>query len=49
MARNSIVMVLVTGLTIGTVFTLFVVPVVHTLLAGQYRADASQQCEPLSG
>lgn len=37
-ARNSIGIVLVTGMTIGTVFTLFVVPSVYVLLAGRHRA-----------
>ncbi|MBO0698358.1 MAG: efflux RND transporter permease subunit [Zavarzinella sp.] len=38
MARNSIGTVLVTGMTVGTLFTLFVVPVVYTLIAGQHVA-----------
>jgi multidrug efflux pump len=37
-ARNSIGMVLVTGMTVGTIFTLFVVPVFYTLIAAQHRA-----------
>src|SRR5262249_12183385 len=32
-ARNSIGMVLVTGMTVGTLFTLFVVPVFYSLIA----------------
>ncbi len=36
-ARNSIGMVLVTGMTVGTLFTLFVVPVVYSLIAAQHR------------
>jgi multidrug efflux pump len=40
-ARNSIGMVLVTGMIIGTVFTLFVVPVFYSLLAANHApADA---------
>jgi multidrug efflux pump len=35
-ARNSIGMVLVTGMIIGTVFTLFVVPVYYSLLAANH-------------
>jgi multidrug efflux pump len=35
-ARNSIGMVLVTGMIIGTVFTLFVVPVFYSLLAANH-------------
>jgi multidrug efflux pump len=38
-ARNSIGIVLVTGMIVGTLFTLFVVPVVYTLIA----ADHSKQ------
>jgi multidrug efflux pump len=36
-ARNSIGMVLVTGMTVGTLFTLFVVPVFYSLIAEQHR------------
>jgi multidrug efflux pump len=43
-ARNSIGMVLVTGMIIGTIFTLFVVPVFYSLLAANhapaFAADA---------
>jgi multidrug efflux pump len=35
-ARNSIGTVLVTGMTIGTVFTLFVVPVFYSLIAAEH-------------
>jgi multidrug efflux pump len=38
-ARNSIGMVLVTGMTVGTVFTLFVVPVFYSLIAAQHQPD----------
>ena len=37
MARNSIGIVLVTGMTIGTLFTLFVVPVFYSLIAAQHQ------------
>ncbi|HEU4408602.1 MAG TPA: efflux RND transporter permease subunit [Polyangiaceae bacterium] len=37
-ARNSIGLVLVGGMTIGTLFTLFVVPSVYVLIAKQHRA-----------
>jgi multidrug efflux pump len=37
-ARNSIGIVLVGGMTIGTLFTLFVVPSVYVLLAKEHRA-----------
>ena len=38
-ARNSIGMVLVTGMTVGTIFTLFVVPVFYSLIAAQHQPD----------
>ena len=37
-ARNSIGMMLVTGMTVGTLFTLFVVPVFYSLIAAQHQA-----------
>ena len=39
-ARNSIGLVLVGGMTIGTIFTLFVLPSIYVLLAKEHRADA---------
>jgi multidrug efflux pump len=36
-ARNSIGMMLVTGMTVGTIFTLFVVPVFYTLIAAEHQ------------
>jgi multidrug efflux pump len=39
-ARNSIGIVLVTGMSIGSVFTLFVVPVFYSLIAAQHRPQA---------
>jgi multidrug efflux pump len=38
-ARNSIGVVLVGGMAIGTLFTLFVVPAVYVLIARDHRAD----------
>ncbi|MFL6568923.1 MAG: efflux RND transporter permease subunit, partial [Chthoniobacterales bacterium] len=38
-ARNSIGLVLVGGMTIGTVFTLFIVPSLYVLLAKQHQHD----------
>jgi len=35
-ARNSIGMVLVTGMSLGTLFTLFVVPVFYSLIAAKH-------------
>jgi multidrug efflux pump len=51
-ARNSIGIVLVGGMTIGTLFTLFVVPSVYVLIAKDHRNEhlhaprAPQQSEP---
>jgi multidrug efflux pump len=42
-ARNSIGMVLVTGMTVGTVFTLFVVPVFYSLIAAQHQPSPSPE------
>jgi multidrug efflux pump len=39
-ARNSIGMVLVTGMTVGTLFTLFVVPVFYSLIAAEHQPNA---------
>ncbi len=38
-ARNSIGLVLVTGLAVGTVFTLFFVPAIYLLIARDHRAE----------
>jgi multidrug efflux pump len=44
-ARNSIGIVLVVGMTIGTLFTLFVVPALYVIIAASHRlvpdADAT--------
>jgi multidrug efflux pump len=40
-ARNSIGMVLVTGMAIGTVFTLFIVPAIYVLVARQRTATVA--------
>jgi multidrug efflux pump len=43
-ARNSIGMVLVTGMVVGTLFTLIVVPVFYSLLASKHqRVDAPEE------
>jgi multidrug efflux pump len=39
-ARNSIGIVLVSGMAISTMFTLFVVPCIYILLAGKHKAHA---------
>ena len=41
-ARNSIGIVLVGGMSIGTLFTLFVVPSLYVLIAKDHRADAAK-------
>ena len=41
-ARNSIGMVLVSGMVIGTVFTLFVVPVFYSLIAAEHAPAPSE-------
>ena len=42
-ARNSIGMVLVSGMTVGTLFTLFVVPVFYSLIAAQHQPSLSHE------
>ena len=39
-ARNSIGVVLVSGMVVGTIFTLFVVPVFYSLLAEQHQPSS---------
>ena len=46
-ARNSIGMMLVTGMIIGSVFTLFVVPSIYVLVAKTHTAEASGESEEL--
>jgi multidrug efflux pump len=45
-ARNSIGIVLVGGMSIGTLFTLFVVPSVYVLLAKDHSAERKPAAEP---
>jgi multidrug efflux pump len=45
-ARNSIGVVLVGGMTIGTLFTLFVVPSLYVLIAKDHRRDQVTSAEP---
>jgi multidrug efflux pump len=44
-ARNSIGIVLVTGMTIGSLFTLFVVPVFYSLIAAQHQPREDEVVE----
>ncbi len=48
-ARNSIGIVLVGGMAIGTIFTLFVVPSVYVLVAKNHRNERKRQAQPSSG
>jgi multidrug efflux pump len=48
-ARNSIGTVLVAGMAVGTVFTLFVVPVFYSLIAAQHRAEPASVPEIAAG
>ncbi|MGH7945880.1 MAG: efflux RND transporter permease subunit, partial [Opitutaceae bacterium] len=45
-ARNAIGLVLVGGMAIGTVFTLFVLPSVYVLIAKDHSKDRARQMEP---
>jgi len=38
-------MVLVTGMTVGTLFTLFVVPVFYSLIAAEHQPDTVENAE----
>src|SRR5262249_5726118 len=42
-ARNSIGTVLVAGMSVGTIFTLFVVPVFYSLIAAQHKPDSADE------
>src|SRR5205814_8475266 len=45
-ARNSIGLVLVGGMTIGTIFTLFVLPALYVLLAKDHSRDRVAAAAP---
>ena len=45
-ARNSIGLVLVAGMAIGTVFTLFFVPAIYLLIARDHRASERGEAAP---
>ncbi|HET6283450.1 MAG TPA: efflux RND transporter permease subunit, partial [Polyangia bacterium] len=45
-ARNSIGIVLVGGMAIGTIFTLFVVPSVYVLVAKDHRKERERRPQP---
>ena len=44
-ARNSIGVVLVGGMSIGTLFTLFVVPALYVLIAKDHRGEKTREKE----
>ena len=44
-ARNSIGLVLVAGMAIGTAFTLFFVPAIYVLLARDHRGESRESRE----
>ncbi len=46
-ARNSIGTVLVAGMSVGTLFTLFVVPVFYSLIAAEHRPSTEEASERL--
>src|SRR6267143_3446682 len=46
-ARNSIGAVLVAGMTVGTLFTLFVVPVFYSFIAAEHRPETEAESEGL--
>ncbi|WP_038168740.1 efflux RND transporter permease subunit [Verrucomicrobium sp. BvORR106] len=48
-ARNSIGIVLVTGMIVGTLFTLFVVPVFYSLIAEQHKPETEGDEEEVAG
>lgn len=45
-ARNSIGIVLVAGMVVGTMFTLFVVPVFYSLIAAEHKPVVEEDLEP---
>jgi multidrug efflux pump len=46
-ARNSIGIVLVTGMAISTLFTLFFVPCIYTILAAEHKHEPAEEFERL--
>jgi multidrug efflux pump len=44
-ARNSIGLVLVSGMALGTAFTLFFVPAIYVLIARDHRAEVAPDLE----
>ena len=48
-ARNSIGLVLVAGMTVGTLFTLFVIPSLYMLIAKDHSAERRIEQERFEG
>ena len=46
-ARNSIGLVIVSGMAIGTLFTLLVIPAIYVLIAKQHTGETAIMAEPL--
>jgi multidrug efflux pump len=46
-ARNSIGLVIVSGMAIGTLFTLLVIPAIYVLIAKQHAGETAIMAEPL--
>ena len=46
-ARNSIGLIVVSGMAIGTLFTLLVIPAIYVLLAKQHAGETSTMAEAL--
>ena len=46
-ARNSIGLIVVSGMAIGTLFTLLVIPAIYVLLAKQHAGETPTMAEPL--
>jgi multidrug efflux pump len=45
-ARNSIGIMLVSGMAIGTLFTLFILPVIYLVVAAEHRPEETHDAEP---
>jgi multidrug efflux pump len=48
-SRFNMGLVIATGVAIGTLFTLFVVPAMYVLLAGDHSKHAKAEALPVSG
>jgi multidrug efflux pump len=48
-SRNSIGIVLVAGMIVGTLFTLFVVPAFYSIIAGKHQPHEEIEDEEVAG